>query len=993
VRRAPLNFFDIIVSSTNILKALPTSSFQPTLTTALPITTDSIRYRVNISRLDVVDAWGDISIPGGTYSVLREKRTQYTETRIDAKIPPLGWLDVTDISMQAGISGLGVDTIVSYYFHSEVSKEPIAVVTLNNQQSAIVKVEFKANGPVCPFVPTVIDTWTGCVSNDWATPANWADGTVPTALDDVLIPNVTNSPVIMGGTTALAKSVVIRAGAMLTINAMGNLEINGSDSNGLNNMGTFNNSGVLDIGKVSAVAANGVQNSGNFQNLIGGSISIDRSASFGAIFNFGNFTNAGTIALGSEALSSQDGIHNAFNGSFINLATGEISIARSFGNGIWHYATNGFQNFGKITIGSVASGGISGILNDATFTNSGAFAEIAIVQSGSGINNRALGNFSNTTCARIITLRNISNTGQFSNAGLIVSETAQMHNNSGVITNDGIIAYPLGNPIPNVMNNEININPVTVNDCGPIPAAFDLGSKVDLTIVGVFTDQATLMSAGTYVTATNTFNPSPLLANGTNSFFVKIEDSNGGCTRTVPWTITVNDNILPTIICPDTQTIVLEADCTATLPDYTGMAVVSDNCGVQGVTQSPAIGTQVSGAGPMVVTLTVTDVNGLTNACTFTVTKVDNTQPSITCTNQTLTFNGENTIQLVADNLIESTDNCGIGSTALFPAFISCTEVGQTIPVTIQVSDSNGNSSSCVSQVTVIGLPCGWNQTADGVNCIDGNQVAFNPMNQEWTLTSSRCYYAPNATTDAMAFAQRTLCGNGSITALVTGISGDALGWAGVIMRENNSGGARKAQLTTNLGTFSRREFRTITGGTAMPQQFLSPNRYWLRIQRSGNQFSMHVSQNGVTWFFAGAQNIVMPTCIEAGLVLTNYTSNSSLQATFSQVSTTGGTLFLNSGEETITDQTLQQASKVTLYPNPTHSEVWIALEDYKGEEVSILVRDINGRVIQHQGYQQLGSSRQHLDLTGMSPGVYLIEVDRVGHQRTVERLVVIGTR
>ncbi|HRD81342.1 MAG TPA: HYR domain-containing protein, partial [Saprospiraceae bacterium] len=64
---------------------------------------------------------------------------------------------------------------------------------------------------------------------------------------------------------------------------------------------------------------------------------------------------------------------------------------------------------------------------------------------------------------------------------------------------------------------------------------------------------------------------------------------------------------------------------------YTSLAITSDNCGVQSVTQSPAIGSTVSGAGSMTVTLTVTDINGLTNSCDFTVNKVDQTPPSITC--------------------------------------------------------------------------------------------------------------------------------------------------------------------------------------------------------------------------------------------------------------------------------------------------------------------------------------------------------------------------
>jgi FtsP/CotA-like multicopper oxidase with cupredoxin domain len=122
----------------------------------------------------------------------------------------------------------------------------------------------------------------------------------------------------------------------------------------------------------------------------------------------------------------------------------------------------------------------------------------------------------------------------------------------------------------------------------------------------------------------------------------------------------------------------------------------------------------------------------------------------------------------------------------------------------------------------------------------------------------------------------------------VTGISGTALGWAGVVMRESNAAGAKKAQLTTNLSSLSRREFRTTTNGAANPQQFPSQNRYWLRLVRAGSQFSMYVSANGLAWYFVGAQNIPMNACIQVGLVATNYQQTSTVTATFANVSFTG---------------------------------------------------------------------------------------------------------
>lgn len=139
--RAPVNFFDINqVSSGLLLGFLP--GLLPGVN-QLPFTADSLRVRIAINRLDAVDGWGTLSIPGGTYNVLREKRTEYRETRLDAKVPPLGWLDVTDVAIQYLQLDLGVDTTVAFHFLNDQSKEPIAVCTTDNSQLLVASVQYK----------------------------------------------------------------------------------------------------------------------------------------------------------------------------------------------------------------------------------------------------------------------------------------------------------------------------------------------------------------------------------------------------------------------------------------------------------------------------------------------------------------------------------------------------------------------------------------------------------------------------------------------------------------------------------------------------------------------------------------------------------------------------------------------------------------------------------------------------------------------------------
>jgi regulation of enolase protein 1 (concanavalin A-like superfamily) len=358
-----------------------------------------------------------------------------------------------------------------------------------------------------------------------------------------------------------------------------------------------------------------------------------------------------------------------------------------------------------------------------------------------------------------------------------------------------------------------------------------------------------------------------------------------------------------------------------------------------------------------------------------------------TCSNSTVTFNGQQSITLNANNFVTATDNCGIQSITLNPTAITCQQVGQQVPVTATVTDNNGNTATCTSTITVAGLPCGWSQNPDGVGCENGNSNAFNAATGVYTATSTGCFYGPPYTADETSFAQRTLCGNGSITALVTGISGSALGWAGVVMRESNAAGAKKAQLMTNLSTLSRREFRTSTNGASQPQQFPSQNRYWLRITRVGNQFTMFVSANGISWFPAGAQNIVMNNCIQMGLAATNYTANSTVTATFSGVSFTDSNPTSGANINQVAES-IDVPHGFDVYPNPTGGELNVDLTSYFGRAVRMEVYSLEGKLLQFSELDEVQNVLERLDLKGFQNGMYLVKVKSAGLPDAVRRVV-----
>lgn len=142
-RRAPMTFPSNNVAEGALLLPFAAEDLPGGILDSLPITPDSIRLRINFERVDFVDAWGTLAIPGGTFDVLREKRTQITETRVDVKLGFFPWQDITDL-IGPLFEDLGTQTTINYYYFSEDAKEPIAVVTTDELEETVTQVVYKS---------------------------------------------------------------------------------------------------------------------------------------------------------------------------------------------------------------------------------------------------------------------------------------------------------------------------------------------------------------------------------------------------------------------------------------------------------------------------------------------------------------------------------------------------------------------------------------------------------------------------------------------------------------------------------------------------------------------------------------------------------------------------------------------------------------------------------------------------------------------------------
>lgn len=225
----------------------------------------------------------------------------------------------------------------------------------------------------------------------------------------------------------------------------------------------------------------------------------------------------------------------------------------------------------------------------------------------------------------------------------------------------------------------------------PSPNATIADNCTISTTTWAVTGATTLSGSGNI--GTQTFNE------GTNTVTYTVTDGSGN-TATCSYTVTVNDNQNPTATCPANQTVVGNASCQGTLGNYVGMVTATDNCGVASITQAPAAGTVFTGT--QVVTITVTDINGLTNTCTFNVAVIDNTLPTITCpANQTGNVNA--TCQFALLNytgMATANDNCGAPTVTQSPAAGTLVGVGTTV-VTLTATDASGNTATCTFNVVV----------------------------------------------------------------------------------------------------------------------------------------------------------------------------------------------------------------------------------------------------------------------------------------------------
>ncbi|WP_439883452.1 HYR domain-containing protein [Pontibacter sp. MBLB2868] len=185
---------------------------------------------------------------------------------------------------------------------------------------------------------------------------------------------------------------------------------------------------------------------------------------------------------------------------------------------------------------------------------------------------------------------------------------------------------------------------------------------------------------------------------GTNLVTLTVTDNNGN-TSTATATVTVEDTTVPVAVVQNI-TVSLSAAGTVTItPDQVNNGS-SDACGLKQMALDK-VSLDCSNIGDNTVTLTVTDNNGNSASATATVTVIDNTAPVAAAKNITIALDAMGNATITAADINNgSSDACGIRSIALDKTSFTCSNVGAN-PVTLTVTDNNGNVSTATAIVTV----------------------------------------------------------------------------------------------------------------------------------------------------------------------------------------------------------------------------------------------------------------------------------------------------
>ncbi|MES2882426.1 MAG: M14 family zinc carboxypeptidase [Bacteroidota bacterium] len=270
------------------------------------------------------------------------------------------------------------------------------------------------------------------------------------------------------------------------------------------------------------------------------------------------------------------------------------------------------------------------------------------------------------------------------------------------------------------------------------------------------------------------------------------------------------------------------------------------------------------------------------------------------------------------------------------------------------------------------------------------------------TIAGSVCYVSPDytvrgsgtglqSTSDQYHFVKRTVSGNHTIVARLASITNtSANAKAGIVFSENTAAGAKRVSLCIIPSSGKLEfQFRKMAGGkVTTTSTFSATAPRWLKITRSGNNFSAYHSVNGTTWTLYTTATVSMSSAALAGLATTSGINTATSTALFDNVAVTAG-VAARSSEPIFVEA--DDANKLTVYPNPTEGKYARLQVTWPASENALVnISDMSGNIIfQKTIIMQRGNNNIALnEISRLQAGTYIVSVTAKSQLRKTKLVI-----
>jgi gliding motility-associated-like protein len=261
---------------------------------------------------------------------------------------------------------------------------------------------------------------------------------------------------------------------------------------------------------------------------------------------------------------------------------------------------------------------------------------------------------------------------------------------------------------------------------------------------------------------------------GTTTITFTATDAAGN-TSECSFTVTVEDNEDPTIVCQDDIQISNDEDICGAVVEFE-TPQVSDNSGEFTVSQTAGLATgETFPVGTTTVTFTVTDAAGNTSECSFDIVVTDDQSPELEPL-ENITVSNDTGIcgAVVSYEAPTATDNCELAEVTLTEGMDSGSEfpVGTTT-VTYTATDNNGNTSTSTFTVTVVDNEAPVVECPENITVTVGFGIESSIVEYSMAETTDNCSGETITMTNGIASGEEFPLGVTTITFEVTDASGN----------------------------------------------------------------------------------------------------------------------------------------------------------------------------------------------------------------------------